>query len=166
RHPVRSYFTWNGREDGGALAPDGQYYVRVRLLHRGRDVTISDSSGQIPFRIVTTPPKPVITLVTPHVIHASRPSPVRVDFTGNQDRLATILIYRRDLRGHPVLVKSFITGGHTAVWNGLIRGRPASPGTYFIRLQVTDLACNTGVYPPTRFPLGHGAGAIEVTVLP
>ncbi|MBV8430506.1 MAG: hypothetical protein JO244_05055, partial [Solirubrobacterales bacterium] len=50
RHPVRSYFTWNGREDDGALAPDGQYYVRCRLLEGGRDVTSSDSSGEIPFR--------------------------------------------------------------------------------------------------------------------
>ncbi len=74
-------------------------------------------------------------------------------------------IYRLDRRTRrPSLVKSFITGGHSAVWNGLIRKQPAAPGTYLIGLEVTDLACNTGRFPPTLSPLppdarrrsGHG----------
>jgi hypothetical protein len=165
-HPVRKQFVWNGYETNRVLAPDGEYFVEVYLVHQARTVTISDNAGPIPFRVITTPPKPQITLVSPHVIHQSRPSPVRIDFTGNGSRLATILIYRLDNRRRPVLVKSFITGGHSAVWNGLIRGKPASPGTYYLSLEVTDLACNTGYYPATLFPLPSGASAIEVTVLP
>lgn len=154
-HPVRKYFTWNGHESGGALAPDGVYYVRVYLIHQARPVTISDSSGPVPFRVITTPPHPVITLVTPHEIRASRPTPVRLDFTGNGSRLATVLIYRLNGGRKPLLVKTFVTGGHSAVWNGLIHKHPAAPGTYLIGLEVTDLACNTG-----------RAAAAEVTVLP
>jgi hypothetical protein len=165
-HPVRKQFVWKGIENDGALAPDGAYYVRVRLVHQARTVTISDSSGPIQFRVITTPPKPIITLVSPHVIHASRPSPVRIDFTGNGSRLATIVVYRLTGRHRPTLVKSFITGGHSASWNGLIRSQPAPPGTYFIGLGVTDAACNTAYFPPSLYPLPAGSGAIKVTVLP
>jgi hypothetical protein len=165
-HPVRKQFVWKGIENNGALAPDGVYYVRVRLVRQARTVTISDSSGPIPFRVITTPPRPLITLVTPHMIHASGPARVRIEFTGNGSRLATILVYRLTRHRHPALVKSFITGGHSAVWNGLIRRRPAPPGTYLIGLGVTDAACNTAYFPPTLYPLPAGAGAIKVTVLP
>jgi hypothetical protein len=165
-HATRRKFTWNGHEANGTLAPDGVYYVEVRLVHQARTVTISDNSGAIPFRIITVPPHPVITLVTPHVIHQSRPVPVRIDFTGNETRLATVMIYRLGAHGRPVLVKSFLTGGHTAVWNGLIRKQPAAPGAYFVGLEVTDLACNTSFFPPTLYPLPPDAGAIKVTVLP
>jgi hypothetical protein len=154
-HPVRKQFTWSGHASSGAVAPDGVYYVRVRLVHQARTVKISDSAGPIPFRIITTPPRPLITLVTPHEIHASRPTPVRVDFTGNGSRLATLLIYRLDRGQRPVLVKTFLAGGHTTVWDGRIHKQPAAPGTYLIGLKVTDLACNTG-----------RASAAEVTVLP
>jgi hypothetical protein len=165
-HPVRTQFVWNGREQSGALAPDGTYYVKVRLVHQGRTVTISDNSGPVPFRVITVPPKPVITLVSPRVIHASRPSPIRIGYTGNETRLGTVLIYRIARHRRPTVVKSFLTKGQTAVWNGLIRKQPAAPGTYLIGLQVTDLACNTGYFPATLSPLSPDAAAAEVTVLP
>jgi hypothetical protein len=163
-HPVRTKFTWNGFERAGVLAPDGTYYVKVHLVRVDRTVTISDNSGPIPFRIITRPPKPMVTRVAPQVIHASRPASVRIDYTGNESRLATILVYR--LGHRPVLVKSFLSKGQTAVWNGLVHKRPAPPGRYLIGLQVTDLACNTGFFPPTPYPLARGASAYEVTVLP
>jgi hypothetical protein len=31
-------FTWNGRTDGGAIAPDGNYALRVNLPDRGRNM--------------------------------------------------------------------------------------------------------------------------------
>ncbi len=165
-HPVRKQFVWNGHGPNGVLAPDGTYYVRVHLINQARTVTISDNAGPIPFRVITTPPRPVITLVTPHVIRQSRPVPVRITYTGNGSRLATVLIYRLGSQRRPVLVKRFITGGHSAVWNGLISKRPAVPGTYYIGLEVTDVACNTAFFPPTLFPLPAHASSIEVTVVP
>jgi hypothetical protein len=163
-HPVRTQFTWNGFERGGVLAPDGIYYVKVHLVRVDRTVTISDNSGPIPFRIITRPPKPFVTDVAPRVIHASRPASVRIDYTGNESRLATILVYR--LGHRPVLVKSFLSKGQTAIWNGLIRKHPAAPGRYLIGLQVTDLACNTAFFPPKTSSSIRGASASEVTVLP
>ena len=106
------------------------------------------------------------TLVRPRQIQASRPTPVRVAFTGNGGRLATVLIYRVNGRRRPVLVKTFLAGGHATVWDGRIRKQPAPPGTYLIGLAVTDLACNTGRYPATLTPLPPRAAAAEVTVLP
>ncbi len=165
-HPVRKQFVWNGHERNGALAPDGTYYVKVHLINQARTVTISDNSGPIPFRVITAAPRPAITRVSPHVIHQSRPVPIHISYTGNGSRLATVLVYRLDRRHRPVLVKSFITGGHGTIWNGMIRRRPAAPGTYYIGLKVTDLACNTGQFPPTLSPLPADAASIEVTVLP
>jgi hypothetical protein len=163
---VRKQFVWKGRENTGALAPDGVYYVRVRLLRQGRSVTISDSSGPVPFRVITKPPKPLITRVSPQVIHTAPRSAVRIDFTGNGSRLATVLIYRRSRNGHPALVKSFIAGGHSTTWDGLIRKRPAPPGSYYVGLEVTDAACNTASFPPSLHSLTGGSGALKVTVLP
>lgn len=163
-HPVRTQFTWNGYERAGVLAPDGVYYVKVHLVRLDRTVTISDDSGPIPFRIITTPPKPRVTRIAPHVIRAARPAPVRIDYTGNGTRLVTILIYR--LAPRPVLVKSFLSKGQSAVWDGRVRKQPAAPGRYLIGLEVTDLACNTAFFPPTARPLPPGASAYEVTVLP
>jgi hypothetical protein len=164
-HPVRKQFVWDGHENNGPLAPDGQYYVRVRLRHQVRTVTISDSSGPIPFRIITTPPKPRIILVTPRVIRTAQPAQVRIEYAGNEDRAATILIYHLDRRRRATLVKSFLTAGrgHTALWNGMIRKQPAAPGTYVIGLEVTDAACNTARYPAMVSPPPRGA--VEVTVL-
>lgn len=166
-HPVRALFTWNGRRSDGTLAPDGSYYVRVRLIHQGRTVRISDNSGPIPFRVLTTPPKPMITRVAPKVMSASDLKPIRIDYTGNETRSATILIYR--LGGSsPRLVKSFITPwhGHRATWDGMIRRQPAPPGRYLVGMKVTDLACNTAYFPSRLRPVSPGASAGEITVLP
>jgi hypothetical protein len=165
-HPVRTQFTWNGRTSSGALAPDGEYFVRVHLVHQARTVTISDSSGPVPFRVITHPPRPLITRVSPQVIHA--PAPVRITYAGNGTRAATVLIYKLALHRGPRLVKTFLTSGRvrTAVWNGLIQKRPPPPGTYLIGLKVTDAACNTAYFPARLSPLPEGASAYQVTVLP
>jgi hypothetical protein len=166
-HPIRTVFRWDGRTSDGALAPDGTYYVRVRLRHQGRTVTISDNSGPIPFRVLTTAPRPTITRVAPKVVSASQMAPIRIDYLGNETRSATVLIYRLEA-SRPRLVKSFVTPWHrhSAVWDGLIHRQPATPGRYLIGLKVTDLACNTGHFPARLDPPGPGASASEITVLP
>ena len=42
---------WNGRDDAGAIVPDGSYRVRVGLRRQGRSVTLVDE-----IRIDATPP--------------------------------------------------------------------------------------------------------------
>jgi hypothetical protein len=79
---------------------------------------------------------------------------VKIDYTGNDNRGATVIVYRIGRRGRLVQVKSFVTGwaARSATWDARIRERPASVGRYLIGLQVTDAACNTGSFPATRHP--------------
>lgn len=148
-HPIRTLFTWNGREDDGYVAPDGTYYIRVALLTQDRTVDLSDSTGAPePVRVKTVPPHPVITSVAPPSISA--PAPVTIGYEGTENLSARILLYRRPrTSGRPRLVKSFGTppGVSQTVWDGRIRERPAPPGTYLVRLEVTDQACNTAYFP-------------------
>ncbi|MGZ4253023.1 MAG: FlgD immunoglobulin-like domain containing protein [Solirubrobacteraceae bacterium] len=140
-------FSWGGREDNGQVAPDGVYYIRVALIHQGRTAEISNQSGPLPITVRTIPPRPKVTDVSPALIPQGD-RPVTIHYTGNQHQSTTILLYRTDLPGTP-LVKSFRTasGARSAVWDGKIHQRPAPAGTYLVGLEVTDRACNTGRFP-------------------
>lgn len=147
-HPIRTLFTWNGREDDGKVAPDGAYYIRVALLAQDRTVDISDSAGQAEAVTVRTVPlQPVITSAAPQSIAA--PAPVRIGYQGTDNLPARILLYRRGTSGKLRLVKSFGTpaGVSRTVWDGRIHQRPAAPGSYLVGLEVTDQACNTAYFP-------------------
>lgn len=165
-HPLRSRFTWNGREDSGAIAPDGVYYIKVALLHEGRTVLISDpSGGPLPVRVDTRPPRPRVLGAAPHLISPALPTTVRIRYTGTEGRGASILIYRTDLPGRPRLVKTFGTpGAGSAVWDGRIGQRPAPAGVYLVGLRVRDAACNLGVFPHALPPRPGSTAGAGVTV--
>jgi hypothetical protein len=144
------------------VAPDGTYYFQMTLIHQGRTIPLNN----VPVKIKTVPPHPVITSVTPTLIPtASGSTRVAIRYRGNQNRGGTILIYRTDLPGGPRLVKTFLTPwkGQTAVWDGTIHQRPAPAGTYLIGLEVTDAACNTGRFP-AQIPPAPGTPDTTVTV--
>jgi hypothetical protein len=144
RRKVRSDFVWNGRQSDGSFAPDGIYHFRVALANEGRAVLVGGA-----IHVHTTPPRPVVTSVTPDVISAGG-TPATVSFTGNKDLRSKVLIYRTDLPGGPRLVDSFQTKRHPkqATWDGTVSGgAPAPAGTYLVGLATTDLACNTGRFP-------------------
>jgi hypothetical protein len=155
-------FPWNGREDNGTVAPDGTYYFRIALLRQGRTIELTKT----PVRVRSTPPQPVVKDVTPALIPA-RGTPVRIYYTGDQGRLATLRIYRTDLPGPPRLVKSFLSPANSSAvahWNGLILHRPTPAGTYLVGLDVTDAACNTGHFPPALPPPPGSTPHAGVTV--
>jgi hypothetical protein len=166
--PVRSYFTWNGRESGGAVASDGRYYVKVRLSGQRRTVTISNASGPEPVTVKTAPPRPVVTSVTPRVVSRGHLTPVTVAFAGNEKLAVTVIVYRIGHRARLTEVKSFLTAGtpSRAGWDGLIRERPAPAGSYLIGVQATDAACNTGSFPTDRHPPLQTVSQAIVTVRP
>ena len=156
-------FHWDGRESNGRLAPDGIYHFRVALLNQGRTIDLSD----VPVKVKTVPPRPVITSVSPSVIASAGSSRVTIHYAGNEDRGGTILLYRLGLPGGPRLIKSFLTPwkGQSTVWDGTVRGqRRAPPGTYLIALEVTDAACNTGRYP-ARIPPPAGTAASDIVTV-
>jgi hypothetical protein len=158
----RQYFYWNGRDDGGAVVPDGKYYVRVSLLHQGVTADITDSSGHaVPVQVITTPPRPRVTSVQVQGAPAgSAPvisppaSKVTFHYTGTAGGTAYARIYRTDLSADTMTeVKSFKirAKGSQATWDGLIghqpAPQPAPQGTYLIGLSVRDAACNRGSFP-------------------
>jgi hypothetical protein len=166
RHPVRKTFVWDGRLADGSIAPDGNYYIRVSLIHQGRSVLISNNAGAEPVTVETVPPRPRVTSVTPALIPQPTGASVRIRITGTGGLNARILIYRTDLPGAPRLVKSFASGRrNVAVWDGTVAGgRPAPQGTYLVGLKVTDRACNTGRFPPELPPVPGTTRHAGVTV--
>jgi FlgD Ig-like domain len=154
-------FHWDGRLDNGHVAPDGTYYFRVVLIHQNRRIDLKN----VPVRVKTVPPHPVVVGVSPSVIAGPRGSTrVTIRYAGNENRLATVLVYRTDLPGGPRLVKAFLAKGQTAVWDGMIRQRPAPAGRYLVGLEVSDAACNTGRWPPRLPPTPAETARAGVTV--
>jgi flagellar hook assembly protein FlgD len=146
---VRSLFTWDGRTDRGAIAPDGTYTWRIVLLGQDRTIQIAT-----PITVRDVLPRPRIVSVTPATLPGTGSGTVTIRFAGvaGGDRV-TAQIYRAS-RGHrPRLLLAFLASGHDkAVWNGRVHGQPAPPGTYLIGLTATDAACGTGRFPPAGSP--------------
>ena len=170
----RSLFTWNGREgdhSDGSFAPDGTYYFRVALQRAGRTFTLP-----APVRIITTAPVPAITGVqaagaaasaaSGPVLIAAPGQPVTIHYRPGAYRTAFINIYRTDVSGRPVIVKTFRVGSRrgVAVWDGLIHQRPAPAGTYLVGMAVTDAACNVGTFPAVNPPAPGSTPHSGVTV--
>lgn len=161
--PARTRLTvwWNGREDGGARAPDGLYRVRVALIGEGRTIDLEQ-----PIQLDTRPPRPLVTDVTPHAGDGPAFLPQRgvarvtIHARGLEGRGAKVLIYRTDVappRRVGELAIAF--GARTTTWDGTLGGRLASPGTYLMGLQVADRSGNVGTFPPT-LPDASGADAL------
>ncbi|HXE44841.1 MAG TPA: FlgD immunoglobulin-like domain containing protein [Conexibacter sp.] len=165
----RLNLSWNGREDDGALAPDGRYKVRVALLGQGRTIDLGQA-----IQLDTRPPRPLATDVTPHAGDGPAFLPqhgvaaVTIHARGLEGRSATVLIYRTDLTPpRRVGELSIPFGGSTATWDGTLGGRPAPPGTYLMGLLVADRSGNVGTFPsplPGGSPLGPLPGHAGVTV--
>lgn len=163
----RHLFVWNGREDNGSVAPDGHYYFRITLVHQGRSYEVSNTAGTpLPITVITTPPRPVVTGVTPSMINPGGGATVTIHYAGNEGQRPRILLYRVSASGPPRLVKNYAAtsdAGHST-WNGEIRGASAPPGTYLVGLRVTDPACNVGTYPTTLPPTPGSDPHAEITV--
>jgi hypothetical protein len=166
-HPVRRSFTWDGRLDNGSVAPDGQYYIKVALVHQDRSVLISTTGGAArPVTVETVPPRPRVTAVSPSLIPQPGKAGVAIHYTGNRGLPGRILIYRTDLPGPPRLVKSFTSRrGSVSTWDGRLSGGRAAPqGTYLVGFKVTDRACNTGRFPAELPPVVGSTRGAGVTV--
>lgn len=155
-------FRWDGRLADGKVAPDGSYYFRVTLIHLNRTIDLTD----VPVKVKTVAPHPVITSVQPTVIASG--SHVTIHYAGNENRGGTILLYRLGAAGRPArMIKQFLTPwkGQTAVWDGTVaQQRPAPAGTYLLALEVSDSACNQGRYP-ARIPPPDASAATDVVTV-
>jgi hypothetical protein len=146
---------WDGRDQAGAVVPDGSYRVRVGLRRQGRSVTLVDE-----VRIDSTPPHPVVKVEKPAGTGGPLIFPLRgnapVRFTVSN---ATIVgtpvfrVYRTDLPKPRAVTRLAAGPGATeGEWAGPIAGARRPPeGTYAIVAQVRDRAGNVG----SSYPLGE-----------
>ncbi len=165
RHPDGE-FAWDGRMSDGRVAPDGTYYFRVSLIHQGRTVIISSASGPEPITVVSAPRHPRVTSVSPQLIPQAGRLSTTITLTGDDRRGGYVNLYRTDVPRGPRLVKVFgLPGGvRRVVWDGIIGGRPAPPGTYLIGLTMIDAACVTRHFPARLPPAPSSAAGATVTV--
>ncbi|MEJ7717558.1 MAG: FlgD immunoglobulin-like domain containing protein [Thermoleophilaceae bacterium] len=68
----RHAYPWDGRTDGGAIAPEGVYRLRVDLSSEGRTLTALNG-----LTLDVTPPRPEIVAVTPRTLFPGGPPGAR-----------------------------------------------------------------------------------------
>jgi hypothetical protein len=142
RTPGRVILRWDGRDDDGAVVPDGSYRLRVHLRDDRRTILVPNA-----VRVDTVPPAVELIGVKPRRI-----SP---DGDGRAD--ATTITFRVSERARPVVLvdgaavrvgKPVRSGTRKVVWDGR-RGRgPLGAGAHSLALAARDTAGN--VSSPTR----------------
>jgi len=157
----RHRYVWNGRADGGLIAPDGTYRLRVTLRNQARSVTAARE-----LIVDTVPPRPKIVAITPPEVLPGAPAPLgraRIRYRGRSDPAPLVQIYRTDLP-KPQEV-AFFHGTRfrkTAYWDGTVDGKPAPDGVYAVTITTYDRAGNGGsfprVLPPTASQGKPGTG--------
>lgn len=147
---------WDGRDAGGAMAPDGVYRIRLNLRRQGSAIVL-------PRNIVkdTTPPKILVTSIGPQADKVPRPEqlprpdgkPARVSFQApdaNNPR-KEVLVFRTDVSpvravfDEPVKLAD---DARTWEWDGTVDGRRVAAGTYVVIVRARDRAGNIGSSAP------------------
>lgn len=130
-------FAWNGRDDTGAIAPEGAYKARVKLERQHRTIVLPN-----PIRVDTTPPRVAMTRLAPRVFSPDgdrRADRVVVGY--RVDEPARVSLYVD--RARAVLKKGRKTEG-TIDWFGTKMGEPLAQGPYRLQLGAIDVAGNEG----------------------
>ena len=162
--PLRAYrrltATWDGRDDDLRLAPDGRYRPLIGLRAQGRSVTVQRS-----IVLDSTPPRPVVTHVSPGISPTGGSSAISARFEGPRHATPTFLVYRTRVERGARLVARFDgrVGSGLGEWDGrLPNGRRAPAGTYLIAVRTRDKAGNVGSapaqLPPRRGLSGRSRG--------
>jgi flagellar hook assembly protein FlgD len=159
-------FSWDGRTDDGARAPDGRYRMRITLRREGRSLVRPDS-----FVLDTTAPRVEVLSIGPKPAGAGRPIPkilpsvdgaaARIRFL-SPGRKTTATVFRTD-PGHLSRVDGPVPlpdGADVWSWAGTTAaGAPAAPGTYVVVITSRDVAGNIG----TSVPLSRRTGLPVLT---
>jgi FlgD Ig-like domain len=127
--------TWDGRNDDGAIVPEGVYRPRLRLTRDRRELILPN-----PIRVDTTAPK--ITLVS------AEPEFFSPDGDGRNDRVE--VRYRLTEKANAMLLVNGIRRVRTRfrptdgvlTWYGKVAGRSQRAGLYRLQLSAEDPAGN------------------------
>ena len=126
---------WDGRDDAGAVLPEGEYRPRIHVRRGRQTITLPN-----PIRIDVTPP--VVQDVS------AQPRIVSPDGDGRSDRVT--VRYRLSEPGRGLLfvngrrraLTRFPRTEETIVWNAKVAGRPVRPGVYSLQVAAFDPAGN------------------------
>jgi hypothetical protein len=139
-------FRWNGRDDDGAVVPDGVYRMRVVRRDEGR---VIDSSKRI--RVDTQPPVARLVSARPNSI-APGATEVTLRFAGPANQAPEFRVFRTDDATKPHVVRRFRGDGRGGVWHGEVatgeqETGPAPDGDDAFTVSVRDKAGNLAVAP-------------------
>jgi hypothetical protein len=156
----RARVTWDGRDDDGKRAPDGEYRLRL-ILGEGRSLL-----APRPFYVDTVPPEPAV-IVDPEspIVRPGARVPFRVRGAG-VDTAPSFTILRTDV-SPPRAVRTFDgeIGEDEYEWDGrTLTGAVAGPGTYLIAVKAYDKARNEGAGPKLPLEPGRVEGRPGVTI--
>ena len=132
-------FRWNGLTDGGLLARDGVYRVRIHLVRQHQTIVLPNR-----IRLDTTPP--TIVSVSQNRDTFSPDGDKQADYVRFRyvlSKPARLLLY---LGGRRVLKTHFYPQRGQVSFYGIAHGRLLRPGRYTLEIGALDLAGN--VTPP------------------
>jgi hypothetical protein len=135
---------WNGRDEAGAVVPDGLYRPRLHLDRAHKTIVLPS-----PIRVDSTPPR--ITLVR------LGPSFFSPDGDGRNDEVTAVFRANEPVRpevfvnGHRRVAGKFARTHDRVRWYGIVDGRPLPAGAYRITLAGRDLAGNLSDATDSRF---------------
>jgi hypothetical protein len=119
---------WDGKDESGAIVPDGTYKVRLSFDGSDRSILVPN-----PIRVDTEPPEAKLVSVEPGAVKPRQ----GVDVVVDSNERARLLLYAD---GAPVARgKLRDEGSITRVWHGAWR---LAPGTHVLRVDVQDRAGN------------------------
>jgi FlgD Ig-like domain len=133
--------SWNGRDETGAVVPDGKYKLRIHLERRHQTITLPNT-----IQVDSTPPVITLKRVRPLVFspdHDGRAEYVDLVF-GLSVPARPLLYVNGKLVGRGRVERS----GGTLHWYGKAQGRPYRAGAYRLTLRAEDPAGNLS--KPTR----------------
>jgi hypothetical protein len=144
-------FGWDGRDDDGAMVPDGLYRMRVVQRSEGR---VINSSKRV--RVDRRPPHVNLLEAVPGVITPRRRGErvnVVVRYQGPSNSAPEFRVFRTDEGGQPRVVRRFRGNeDRRGIWHGEVsagpkRTEPAPDGDYAFTVTVRDRAGNPVVAP-------------------
>jgi FlgD Ig-like domain len=131
REPTgRLVLKWDGKDDSGAIAPDGTYKVRLSFEGSDRSILVPN-----PIRVDTEPPEAELVSVEPGAVKPKEAVEVVVD----SNERARLIVYADE--GLVARGKLGDAGSITLVWRGASQ---LAPGRHLLRVDVQDRAGNTG----------------------
>jgi hypothetical protein len=131
----RHHFTWNGRDDHGAVVPEGSYRPRIHIAGSGRTLVLPN-----PIRVDLTRPRITALSVGPRSFSPDgdgRADVVRVSYRISEHAHAILYVNGKQR----VLTRFQPTHGEL-VWYGKVAGKALPPGRYRLALAALDRAGN------------------------